>query len=368
MSEEKLKGGLADGKPDSKYDSSQLRSGVKVEFEHTTDPDKAKEVAKDHLEEIPDYYTRLEKMEEEALGKQEKASSYADYLAKKCVQVKHAADVISGSDVLADMKNKRQEFERSIQEEEVQRNYAARMNQIAEARARGNTATVGDLASTALGRISPVPHSLGEAATRLPLIALGTGLGYRWGAERSSADPESIIKILTEPNKEKRQQFLRYLSQQAVDSGSKKQTLDLLRKTNPEVTAKVLRDMPFTRATPEMDKLRGAVTKTFGQDGLKKLRDVIKVTSEAAGKPTVAEGLLRRIFKNRYTALPALIGGGAAAVGSGLAYALPDMLAQRKGGRGAVAAREEAQKAEQRSRELAELREQLLRKLEAGRQ
>jgi hypothetical protein len=45
----------------------QLRMGVKVESEHTTSQTTAREIAMDHLSEIPDYYTRLDKMEKDAL-------------------------------------------------------------------------------------------------------------------------------------------------------------------------------------------------------------------------------------------------------------------------------------------------------------
>jgi hypothetical protein len=48
------------------YDPEQLKMGIKIEFEHTTDSKIAERIAKDHLSEIPDYYTRLEKMEKEA--------------------------------------------------------------------------------------------------------------------------------------------------------------------------------------------------------------------------------------------------------------------------------------------------------------
>lgn len=61
-----LPGGLADGKSPSDYDPEQLAMGVEVEMEHTDDPDIAREIAMDHLEEIPDYYTRLKEMEAEA--------------------------------------------------------------------------------------------------------------------------------------------------------------------------------------------------------------------------------------------------------------------------------------------------------------
>lgn len=49
--------------PDENFDQKQLAMGIKVEKEHTDDPEEAKEVAKDHLVELPDYYTRLKKME-----------------------------------------------------------------------------------------------------------------------------------------------------------------------------------------------------------------------------------------------------------------------------------------------------------------
>lgn len=63
---EKLKGGLADGKKKSDYSAEQMKMGREVEYEHTDDPEVSDEIAMDHLEEIPDYYTRLYKMEKQA--------------------------------------------------------------------------------------------------------------------------------------------------------------------------------------------------------------------------------------------------------------------------------------------------------------
>lgn len=63
LAKENIKGGLADGQPDSKYDKNELEKGIKVEYEHTDKRDIAKEIAKDHLEESDDYYVELEKME-----------------------------------------------------------------------------------------------------------------------------------------------------------------------------------------------------------------------------------------------------------------------------------------------------------------
>ena len=43
---------------------AELEKGVRVESEHTSDPEIAKEIALDHINELPDYYTRLASVEE----------------------------------------------------------------------------------------------------------------------------------------------------------------------------------------------------------------------------------------------------------------------------------------------------------------
>lgn len=45
---------------------NELKKGIKVEQEHTDNAEMAKEIALDHLAELPDYYTRLDDMESEA--------------------------------------------------------------------------------------------------------------------------------------------------------------------------------------------------------------------------------------------------------------------------------------------------------------
>jgi hypothetical protein len=58
-----LPGGLADSRPDSDFDPDALARGVQYELEHTDNPDVAREIAKDHLAEDPEYYEKLEFME-----------------------------------------------------------------------------------------------------------------------------------------------------------------------------------------------------------------------------------------------------------------------------------------------------------------
>jgi len=72
----KSKGGEPEG-----LDPKELEMGIKVEKEHTDDEDVARKIALDHLTEIPDYYTRLKKMEDEAKGGKNE-SSYLELKAR----------------------------------------------------------------------------------------------------------------------------------------------------------------------------------------------------------------------------------------------------------------------------------------------
>jgi hypothetical protein len=51
---------------DVSFIKNQLEMGIKIEHEHTKDKDLAIDIALQHLNEIPDYYTRLKKMESSA--------------------------------------------------------------------------------------------------------------------------------------------------------------------------------------------------------------------------------------------------------------------------------------------------------------
>lgn len=57
---------VAAGLRSENVDPGELKKGIAVEKEHTDLPFLAERIAMDHLAEIPDYYTRLDKMEKEA--------------------------------------------------------------------------------------------------------------------------------------------------------------------------------------------------------------------------------------------------------------------------------------------------------------
>ena len=107
---EYISGGYAEGKRDDEFDPVQLEKGIQVEMEHVvkftdkgnvrkpkdTDLAKAKEISKDHLSEIPDYYDRLEKLEE---GAKEEGVFVDVGAAKKAGEFARDPRVIRSSDV-----------------------------------------------------------------------------------------------------------------------------------------------------------------------------------------------------------------------------------------------------------------------------
>jgi len=51
-------------KETSDYNQKELSQGKEEEKEHTGNEEIAEEITKDHLDEIPNYYTELKKMED----------------------------------------------------------------------------------------------------------------------------------------------------------------------------------------------------------------------------------------------------------------------------------------------------------------
>lgn len=58
----RLFGGVGDDLDESDVDPKELVKGIKIEMEHTDDPEIAREIALDHLAEDKKYYTKLAKI------------------------------------------------------------------------------------------------------------------------------------------------------------------------------------------------------------------------------------------------------------------------------------------------------------------
>jgi hypothetical protein len=103
---DKLPGGLGDQKTDQDFDKRQLDKGVKVEMEHTTDPELAREIVRDHLTEDPKYYDKLETIEPEhagvEAGKDPKIDALKDQIEdmdRTIDQLKRRQEALTGPEV-----------------------------------------------------------------------------------------------------------------------------------------------------------------------------------------------------------------------------------------------------------------------------
>jgi len=61
---DKIPGGLSDKKKPEDFNQASLLKGQKIESEHTSDPHMQIEIAMDHLTEDPEYYEKLETIED----------------------------------------------------------------------------------------------------------------------------------------------------------------------------------------------------------------------------------------------------------------------------------------------------------------
>jgi hypothetical protein len=71
---------------------NQLEMGIPIEYEHTKDKDLATDIALQHLDEIPDYYTRLKKMESDAKNHHKKFKDVKEHCGCEDTAVEELED------------------------------------------------------------------------------------------------------------------------------------------------------------------------------------------------------------------------------------------------------------------------------------
>lgn len=106
-----MEAGESKGEKD-KVNETQLEMGKEVEKEHTTNPEIAEKITRDHLEEIPDYYTHLKEMEENAKENDAVKSSYAPFITIDATK-KDEVKVIAGEKIVGTCKDVKAAFEKS---------------------------------------------------------------------------------------------------------------------------------------------------------------------------------------------------------------------------------------------------------------
>lgn len=129
--------------------------------------------------------------------------SLSDDLAKKCLRAK-TAEAYPAFEMPpvpglppSTPQQVRNAFENSVVDEEAMRSKAQRFGDLAQTRADSNEDTAG---SAFAKRLLPVPHTVGEAAWRLPVVGagaiIGHGLGEGLGRRFSTPSVESIHEVL----------------------------------------------------------------------------------------------------------------------------------------------------------------------------
>lgn len=107
---ELMEAGESKGKKD-KVNKEQLAMGKEVEKEHTTNPEIAEKITRDHLAEIPDYYTHLKEMEDNAKKNNEVKSSYAPFMTVDATK-KEEIKIYSGDHFIGTCKTITAAFEK----------------------------------------------------------------------------------------------------------------------------------------------------------------------------------------------------------------------------------------------------------------
>ena len=113
---ELMEAGESKGKKD-KVNKEQLEMGKEVEKEHTTNPEIAEKITRDHLAEIPDYYTHLKEMEDNAKKNNEVKSSYAPFMTVDATK-KEEIKLYSGDHFIGTCKTITEAFEKSAEDVE----------------------------------------------------------------------------------------------------------------------------------------------------------------------------------------------------------------------------------------------------------
>lgn len=122
-----MEAGESKGEKD-KVNETQLAMGKEVEKEHTTNPEIAEKITRDHLAEIPDYYTHLKEMEDNAKTNDAVKSSYAPFVTVDATK-KEEIKIYSGDHFIGTCKNIQAAFEKVagdkniLREEEINGNY-----------------------------------------------------------------------------------------------------------------------------------------------------------------------------------------------------------------------------------------------------
>jgi len=117
--DDKLSGGLADGKPDSDFDKKQVEKGVEIEKEHTPDMTTRKEISKDHLVEHEKYYDFLEEMEAKMEKDKKSKAEIVNTLVSLANALEEEGDFVGANIIDRHIEKVAKEAEKETEEKET---------------------------------------------------------------------------------------------------------------------------------------------------------------------------------------------------------------------------------------------------------
>jgi hypothetical protein len=274
------------------------------------------------------------------------------------IPIKTAAD----NSELVDLTRTRSKFESLAARERLLRAHSKKWEDLAAARAEREEPGYLD---TFTKRMIPIPHTLGEAATRAAISGLTGYGGYSLAAKTEPIDLDELNQVIGATRS--KEQTLRPIESNLADLFGKDRAVNLvrrLRKADPEVASEALRETDIFSPSKDVRKLRIRLNRDLGPEGNKgkmlgsKLRGRIKSEIGNLFKQTQEEGFIPKLNWRRLGGAGAGIALGS--VLSGIPFALHALYRKGEGGEAAYRAKQEAQRITDEANALAAEREALL--------
>lgn len=260
-----------------------------------------------------------------------------------------------------DLKGMRDEFEHSALQEQVLRNHAQRLEELAAQRAAREDTSPTGYAETFAKRLAPIPHTGGEAAIRLPAMIAGGVAGARFGKGFEGMDPAGLERVFSPLDPDKINPVVQRFEDLRSGPLHSEALLKDMRTMPGEEIADAFKErhLPFSGGRGKA--LRGRLVNTVGEQNMGRLRSAIgNLVRQTAPKDGVAA---KGFSKFRVGgAIGGALAGGALA---GLPFAIRALLQKRKGGEAAVRARNQSSNALQKAEGESQHREDILNKLPA---
>lgn len=254
-----------------------------------------------------------------------------------------------------DLTGIRDEFEGSAMKERVLRRHAQRLDELAAQRASKEDQSAGGYAETLAKRLMPVPHTMGEAAVRVPGMLGGAIAGHELGKSFEPLAAEGLERVFSPTNAKELEPLTKRFTALGAPASKVKDFLGKNIVTPGEDLASALRrPLPFTKPKGLRKELGGLV----GEGNIGKLQKAIGnlVRQQRSAKKIVPAMSKYRVGGARGGAL---LGGAAL----GVPFAARALWQKHQGGEAAVRARNQAKHTSEQADTESRHREDILNKL-----